>query len=107
MSSFLRSCSNCAAHIVTSNGTGEYVRCRKCQAKEPTFNEWASAVKAGSLVYIQPYLYESLSRSKWVVLDRVGDEVTIQVLGLPNKTIRTTISQLAKEDLTPRPRYAL
>lgn len=107
MTSFLRSCSECSAHITTNNGTSEYVRCSKCQSKRPSFDQWAETVVKGSTVYVQPIIAGAFSRSRWLVIERDADNVTVQVLGLPQTRTVTTIGQLADEDVTHRPRYAL
>lgn len=100
----LRSCAGCSAHLLTNDGRSEYVWCPKCHPKHNTpFEEWAAALKVGDRVYVQPYVaFRGLSRSEYLIIERDGDRLTLQVLGWPEARIETTTAQCGQHDLTPR-----
>jgi hypothetical protein len=100
---FLRSCSACAAHIVTGDAYSEQTYCKKCRPKYvKPFNEWAAGVVAGSMVYMQPVTAGVHARSQWLVCERDGDLVTVCVLGMPETTKRVHIGELGQHDMSRR-----
>lgn len=97
---YLRSCGQCAAHIVTSDNLSYTVFCPKCTAKRPSFEQWAARIGVGSRVYVQPQIVGRLhSRTVYVVLERDGERVRLQALGWPDLVVQTTIGQLANEPI--------
>lgn len=101
---YLRSCAGCSAHLLSNDPTSERVWCPKCaRAHIQPFEEWAAGLKPGDAVYVQPYVaWRGLSRSRYLIKEREGDEVALQLIGIPESQIKTTIHQLAQHDVTPR-----
>jgi hypothetical protein len=55
------------------------------------------------MVHVQPYAaWRGLTFSKYLVVERDGDALTIQVLGIPQSQQVVKISDIARDDLTPR-----
>lgn len=104
MTNSLRSCAGCSAHILTNDTTSEYAWCPKCKAKHVTpFDQWAAALKVGDTVYVQPYMaWKGLSHSQYLIVERDGDELTLQILGLPESRVHTNVVHCGQYDLTPR-----
>lgn len=104
MMNLLRSCAGCSAHILTNDGTSEYAWCPKCRPKHVTpFDQWAAALKVGDLVHVQPYAaWRGLSHSKYLIVERNGDDLTVQVLGLPESRGVVNVVHCGQHDLTPR-----
>jgi len=104
MADFLRSCSGCAAHLVTGDGATEMLFCKKCRPKHVTpFDEWAAGIEAGSTVYVQPYAaWRNLSHSRYLVVERNNSQLTVQVLGIPESRQVVSIYDCGQHDLTPR-----
>ena len=104
MSNFLRSCAGCSAHILTNDPTSQKVFCPTCKPKHVTpFESWAASVKVGDTVYVQPYAaFRGLSHSQYLVIERTGDDLTLQVLGWPESRTVTHINHCGQFDLTPR-----
>jgi hypothetical protein len=103
----LRSCAGCSAHILTNDGRSQDAYCPKCRPKYvKPFGEWAAALKAGDICYVQPILaWRGLTFSKNLVIGRDGDQVTVQILGMPESRQTIHIAQLADHNLTPRGRW--
>lgn len=99
--SLLRSCAGCSAHILVNDGKSDKVWCKTCRPKYVTpFDTWAAGLKIGDSVYVQPYIAPAhLGRSQWLIRTRDGDNVTLSLLGVPDRTIETTIGQLAQHAL--------
>lgn len=100
----LRSCAGCAAHIlVAADTTSQMTFCAKCRSKRVRpHNDWVAALKAGDHVYVQPTIaWRGMSRSKYLIVARDGDQVTIQLIGSPQSRRTTTTAQLGQHDLTP------
>jgi hypothetical protein len=106
MSNFLRSCSGCSAHLLTNDPTSQHVWCAKCMGKYvKPFDEWKASIAAGSRVYVQPYAsWRGLSHSQYLVVERDGDQLTVQVLGIPESRMQVHINHTGQHDLTPRSR---
>lgn len=104
MSNFLRSCGGCSAHVVCNDPSSQTVFCPTCKPKHVTpFDQWAAGVKAGDTVYVQPYAaFRGLSHSEYLVIERNGDDLTLQILGWPEARVTTHINHCGQRDLTPR-----
>ena len=107
MSNFLRSCSGCSAHLLTNDPTSEYVWCRTCKPKYvKPFDEWVAALAPGDWVFVQPYAaWRGLSHSEHVIIARDGDDLILQIIGLPESRITTSVNHCGQHDLTPRRQY--
>jgi hypothetical protein len=92
---YLRSCSGYSAHLLSNDPTSDKVWCKTCRPKHVRpFDAWAAGLKRGDRVYLQPYAaWRGLSHSDYVVIDREGDTLTVQVIGIPESRMQT---------LTPR-----
>lgn len=101
---FLRNCGGCSGHILTNDPASQTVYCRRCQSVHvQPFDAWSAGIRVGSTVYVQPYAaWRGLSGSRYLVIDRDGDELTIQVLGIPESRMKTHINHTAQHDVTPR-----
>ena len=104
MSNFLRSCAGCSAHLLTNDPSSQMIFCKKCRPKHvKPFDEWAAGLERGSEVFVQPYAaWRGLSRSRNIVIERDGDDVTVQILGMPQSRQVVRIAHLGQHDLTPR-----
>jgi hypothetical protein len=104
MATLLRSCAGCSAHILTNDGRSEYAWCKKCRARHvKPFDEWATEIKVGDCIYVQPYAaWHGLSHSRYLVVGREGDQLTVQVLGIPESRTTVHINHTGQHDLTPR-----
>lgn len=102
----LRSCAGCSAHLLTNDGLTQKVYCRRCRPKHvKPHEEWVAGLAAGSEVFVQPCAaWRGLSHSRNVVVSRSGDEVTIQIVGMPESRQTLGIHLLGQDDLTPRSR---
>lgn len=87
-----------------TDAVSQTVYCNTCRRQYVTpWDEWAAGLKAGDRVYVQPCIaWHGLSRSQCLIVDRVGDDVTVQIIGLPESRVTTTVAQLAQHDVTPR-----
>ncbi len=101
---YWRGCSGCNTSLASYDGTSENVWCAKCQPRYVTPHaEWAAALAVGSRVYLQPYAaWRGLSHSEYLVTDRDGDMLTVQLVGVPESSMRVTVAQCGQHDLTPR-----
>lgn len=100
---YLRACSTCAAHILTTDPTSSHVYCPACAAKRPTWEQWSANLRPGGRCYVQPAAaWRGMSRSEHVVTARDGDTVTVQIVGLPESRRPVTITSLCPHDVTPR-----
>lgn len=106
MSNYLRSCAGCSAHLLSNDPTSQSVFCKVCRPKYvKPFGAWAAGLKKGDRVYVQPYAaWRGLSRSENVVIARDGDDITVQIIGLPESRQVVRIAHLGQRDLTPRSR---
>ena len=103
MADYLRSCARCRAHILVSHGGGEYAYCPRCLAKLPSRDDWEAELVAGARVYVHSYVADPpWNRSEWVVLSRDGDELTLQVLGMPERRISTSIAHVGDHRILRR-----
>lgn len=100
----LRACSGCSGFILTVDTTSEYAWCAKCYPKHVTpFDQWAAALKVGDTVYVQPYLaWRGLSHSRYLIVERAGDELTVQIIGMPESRGVVNVDHCGQHDLTPR-----
>jgi hypothetical protein len=97
----LRCCATCSAHILTNDGVSQSVYCAEHQPR--SFDEWAATVKPDDRVYLQPVMaWRGLSRSENLVLERDGDLLTVQIIGIPESRQQVRITQCAERDMTPR-----
>lgn len=98
----LRVCGSCSAWLLTGDADTPTVHCNKCRAKQTPWDVWAAALKANDLVFLYPYAaWRGLSRSQYVIVDRDGDTLTVQVLGIPDSRKTVHISDCAQQDVTP------
>lgn len=98
----LRICGSCSAWLLTIDATTPTVHCNKCRAQQTPWEAWAAALAAGDRVYLYPYAaWRGLSRSEYLVVARDGDELTVQVLGIPASRTVVHISACAQQDMTP------
>jgi hypothetical protein len=100
---YLRSCSACAAHILTTDPTSSHVYCPDCKAQRPTGEQWCAALTPGDRCYVQPTAaWHGLSRSEHVIVARDGNTVTVQIIGLPESRRPVAVTDLCPHDVTPR-----
>ena len=94
MTNSLRSCAGCSAHILTNDTTSEKTYCNKCRPKYVTpFAQWAAALKVGDTVYVQPYMaWRGLSHSRYLIIERDVDELTLQIVGMPESRVYTNVA---------------
>lgn len=106
MSNFLRSCAGCSAHLLCNDPTSQVVFCKTCRPKYvKPFDEWAASLTKGSEVFVQPYCaWRGLSFSRNIVIDRDGDDITVQIIGMPESRQVVNVAHLGQHDLTPRSR---
>lgn len=107
-----RSCYYCSAHMITYDHWTRELACNRCrQGRNPgtrhmlpkPFEEWAASLKPGDRCYVQPILaWHGLAHSANVVIERTGDQVTVQIVGLPESRQAVSIHQLGERDMTPR-----
>lgn len=98
----LRVCGSCSAWILTVDGDTPTVLCNKCRAKQTPWEVWVAELKTGDRVFLYPYAaWRGLSRSEYLIVDRDGDELTVQVLGIPASRMTVHISCCAQQDVTP------
>lgn len=98
----LRVCGSCSAWLLTVDGSTPTVFCNKCRAKQPAWDTWAAALAIGDTVYVQPYAaWKGLSRSEYLIVDRNGDDLKVQVLGIPESLTAVHIADCAQQDVTP------
>lgn len=98
----LRICGSCSAWLLTVDADTPTVHCTKCRADQPTWDEWAAALKTNDEVFLYPYAaWRGLSRSKYLVVHRDGDQLTVQVLGIPASRMTVHISTCTQQDVTP------
>ncbi len=77
--------------------------CARCQPARPPFAEWAASLTCNSTVFLQPYAaWRGLSHSTYLVLDRDGDTLTVQMIGIPASRMQVDVAQCADHDVTPR-----
>lgn len=107
MSNFLRSCGGCSAHILCNDPSSQTVYCNKCKPKYvKPFDEWAAGLKPGDEVFVQPYAaWRRLSFSRNIVIARDGDDITVQIIGMPESRQVVNVAHLGQRDLTPRRQY--
>jgi hypothetical protein len=101
---YLRSCGGCAVDLLAEDPTTRTVYCKRCKPKHiKPFDEWAASVQPGRLVYLKPYAaWQGLSRSQYLVVERDGDTLTVQVLGLPESRMTVNIRHTGQHDMTRR-----
>ena len=105
---YLRSCAGCSAHLITNDPTRQMVYCKRCAPTHvKPFQEWADGLTAGDRgVYVQPYAaWRGLSHSENLVIDRDGDLLTVQIIGLPESRQQVHVNHCGQSDLTPRRRF--
>jgi hypothetical protein len=102
---YLRCCSRCNAFLATADNANTDTYCKRCKPKCITpFAQWAAALKPGDRVYVQPYATRrGLSRSQYVVVDREGDQLTVQPIGMPEFRMTVHVNHCGQHDLTPLP----
>jgi hypothetical protein len=99
---YLRCCAACNAFLLTNDPTSQSVWCDR--HKPGPFDEWAASLKAGDRVYLQPYVaWRGLSHAQYLIVDRDGDELTVQVLGIPESRMQVNVAHCGQHDLTPLP----
>lgn len=97
-----RVCGGCSAWILIMEANLPTVFCQKCQAKQPSFKDWAASVKPDDLVYVQPYeAWRGMTHSRYLVTARSGDMLTVQLLGIPESSRQVHIGNCAPQDVTP------
>lgn len=100
----LRVCGSCSAWLLTADAHTPTVHCNKCRAKQTPHDAWEAALKPGDRVFLYPYAaWRGLSRSEYLVIARDGDDLTVQVLGIPESRMPVHISACAQQDVTPWP----
>jgi hypothetical protein len=106
MSNLLRSCGGCSAFLLTNDPSSQTVWCKKCKPKYVApFDDWAARLSKGDRVFVQPYTaWRGLSRSENVVIDRDGDNITVQIIGIPESRQVVHVTDLGQHNLTPRSR---
>jgi hypothetical protein len=79
-----------------------YVYCGPCAARQQPIAEWAAELKAGDHVFVQPYAaWRGLSHSKCLIVDRVDDVLTVQIVGLPQSRLDVHVNHCGPRNLTP------
>jgi hypothetical protein len=98
----LRVCGSCSAWLLTVDADTPTVHCNKCRAAQPDWNTWAAALRPNDLVFLYPYAaWRRLSRSRYLIVARDGDQLTVQVLGIPDSRMTVHISTCTQQDVTP------
>lgn len=98
----LRVCGSCSAWLLTTDATTPTVHCSKCRSKQTPWDVWAAGLEPGKCVYLYPYAaWRGLSRSRYLIVARDGDDLTVQVLGIPDSRMTVHISTCAQQDMTP------
>jgi hypothetical protein len=99
----LRACGDCSAFLLVIDTATPTVYCSKCQAKQPSGDAWAASLKRGERVYLYPYAaWQGLSHSEYLVLGRDGDDLEVQLLGIPSSRMTVHLSACSPRDMTPR-----
>lgn len=82
------------------DGETPAVFCGKCRAKQTPWQEWADSLKAGDLVYLYRYAaWKGLCRSQYLISDRAGQDLTVQVLGIPESRMTVDVTCCTQTDL--------
>lgn len=102
MTTHLRGCARCAAFITTNDPTSDKVYCRTCLNLMPTRSQWEASLHPGNHVYLHPgFAWHGMSHSEHTVIARDGDQVTVQIVGLPESRRTVHVAHLAWCDVTP------
>lgn len=107
MANYLRSCGGCSAHLLSNDPSSQTVFCATCRPKyvQP-FDQWAASLAKGDRAYVRPYLaWHGLSHSENLVISRQGDDIEVQILGLPESRQVVAVTQLGQHDMTPRSQH--
>lgn len=106
MTYYLRSCAGCSAHLASNDPSSQMVWCPRCYPRHVTPSDrWAESLKVGDLVYVQPYVaWRGLSHSRYLIVGREGDRLTVQILGMPESRMTVHVNNTGQHDLTPRAR---
>lgn len=100
----LRGCAGCNGWIIADYPGPMNVRCRSCEGKRQPFAEWFAALAAGSMVYLQPYVaWRGRSSSQYVVRERDGDRLTVQLLGVAESLMSVHVCDVARDDVSRLP----
>lgn len=97
----LRLCGACSAWLLMDvDGGTPTVYCRKCQAKRPTWDQWAEALKPGDSVYLYKYAaWRGMCRSQYVITERDGRSLTVQLIGIPESRMAVDVTCCTQEDM--------
>jgi hypothetical protein len=80
-----------------------HVYCDRCRPRQP-IAEWLHGLKAGDEVCLQPYAVpRRLSSSKYKILERHGDWLSVQLVGHPGSTVRVHVNDCGRADLSLLP----
>jgi hypothetical protein len=98
---YLRACVVCSVDLLVCDPSPQKAYCSKHEPQRPPFATWAAGLVAGDRVYLQAYAaWRGLSHSKYLIVGRDGDTLTVQLIGVPQSRMDVGVAHCADHDVT-------